>query len=289
MRVECAVIPAGGLGTRFLPASKSVPKTMLPILDRPMIQQAVEEIIDSGIHEVVIVVPPGDQTTEAHFSPSPALEDALAQKGEKALLEMVRRLSSQAKVSFITQEQPLGLGHAVLMAKPAVGDRPLAVLLPDDIIVGPRPALAQMLEVYDKYGGNLLAVEEVTPEEIVNYGSIDPEPVEQGVYLVKGMVEKPQADQAPSLLGIVGRYVLMPEIFDSLENTRPGAKGEIQLTDGIAGLMATQQVYAFKFQGVRYDVGNPLGALKASIALALERQDMASEIKEWLRGMLAPQ
>ena len=286
MSIRKVVIPAGGVGTRFLPTSKAVPKELLPLLDKPLIQYAVEEAVASGIQQVILVTSPGKEALERYFQPDQALEDFLREKGYAEVLEKVRRVTSLARMSYMEQREPLGLGHAVLMAKDVVGNEPFAVMLPDDVIQGPEPALGQMIEVYRNHGGGVIAVEEVPLEEVSSYGVITPEPLADRVYRVQGLVEKPPPDQAPSNLAIVGRYVLPPEIFDCLERTRPGAKGEIQLTDGLALLMESQAVYAYRFPGARHDGGTPLGLLRASLALALEREDARAAILETLRRFL---
>ena len=286
MSIRKVVIPAGGVGTRFLPASKATPKELLPLLDKPLIQYAVEEAVASGIQQVVLVTSPGKEALERYFQPDQALEDFLREKGSADVLEKVRRVASLAQMSYVEQREPLGLGHAVLMAKHIVGNETFAVMLPDDVIQGPEPALGQMMEVYRGHGGGVIAVEEVPREEVSSYGVITAEPLADRVYRVRGLVEKPPPDQAPSNLAIVGRYVLPPEIFDCLERTRPGAKGEVQLTDGLALLMESQPLFAYRFPGSRHDGGTPLGLLKASLALALEREDARAAILKTFQRFL---
>ena len=278
MKVRKAVIPAAGLGTRFLPASKSVPKELLPILDKPMIQYGVEEVAAAGIEHIIIVTSQGKEALEKYFQRDADLEQLLMNSGSLELLEKVRQVSSLAYFSFVRQDQPLGLGHAVLTAKEQVGDEPFVVILPDDVIRHEESATQQMLRVYDKYGASVVAVEEVPREAVKNYGVVDSHPVEERVHQVKGLVEKPDPDDAPSNLAIVGRYILTPEIFRCLEGTAPGAKGEIQLTDGMATLLERQPMYAYQFQGTRYDGGTPLGLLKASIEIGLKREDTREQI-----------
>ena len=285
MKVRKAVIPAAGLGTRFLPVSKSVPKELLPILDKPMIQYGVEEAAEAGIDHVVIVTSPGKEGLEGYFHPDAALETNLAQSGATELLEAVRRASSLARVSMVIQEQPLGLGHAVLMAKQAVGDEPFAVILPDDVIWHHEGATRQMLGVFEKYGASVVAVEEVPTEAVRNYGVVDAEALGERVYEIASMVEKPAPEDAPSNLAIVGRYVLTHEIFECLERTPPGAKGEIQLTDGMGLLLGEQSMYAYQFEGTRYDGGTPLGLLRAAVGIGLSRGDTAAQVREILRGL----
>ena len=286
MKVRKAVIPAGGLGTRFLPASKVVPKELLPILDKPMIQYGVEEAADVGIEDVVIVISEGKEALERYFAPDPVLEEHLARSGAARALEEVRCTWSMARVSFVRQEQPLGLGHAVLTARDAVGDEPFVVMLPDDVIWHSESATRQMLRVFREYGGSVVAVEEVPLEAVSAYGVVDAAPVAEGVYRVSGMVEKPSPQDAPSNLAIVGRYVFTPGIFDCLERTAPGAKGEIQLTDGMALQLDEGPVYACRFQGVRYDGGTPLGLLRASLEIGLKREDTRDEVRRTLDGLL---
>jgi UTP--glucose-1-phosphate uridylyltransferase len=283
MKIRKAVIPAGGVGTRFLPASKAVPKELLPILDKPMIQYQVEEAAAAGIEEVIIVTSPGKDALERYFQEDAGLERHLADGGAWRLLEEVRRLSSLARVSFVRQARPLGLGHAVLTARDAVGAEPFVVMLPDDIIWHPEGATQQMLRVYERYHAGVVAVEAVPLAAVRDYGVVDSEPVADRVSRVKGLVEKPDPQDAPSNLAIVGRYVLTPEIFSCLERTPPGAKGEIQLTDGIALLLRQQPLYAYEFYGTRYDGGTPLGLLRASVELGLKREDTRARVLDILK------
>ena len=285
--VRKGVIPAGGLGTRLLPVTKAVPKELLPILDRPMLQYVVEEAVAAGIRSIVLVTCRGKASLEDYFDHSPELEQTLRASGSTALLEEVARLARLADFSYIRQGEPLGLGHAVLKAKDAVGAEPFAVLLPDDIIVSSEPALGQLLRVYQKYGGSVIAVQEVEREQISSYGVVDVTPVERDVYQVHGLVEKPPPEEAPSNLAIVGRYVLTPQVFPALERTPPGAIGEIQLTDGIALLLQEQSVYACRFRGTRYDGGTPLGLLRASLEFALEREDLRPHVERLLAEIAA--
>ncbi len=285
MKVRKAVIPAGGLGTRFLPTSRAVPKELVPILDKPMVQYAVEEAAAAGVEQVILVTSPGKDSLEVYFRHDPDLEGLLQRSGSGEALEIVRRVSSLAQVSFVTQEHPLGLGHAVLTAKDLVGDEPFAVILPDDVIWHTEGATQQMLRVFDKYGASVVAVEEVEPEAVKNYGVVDSLKVEGGLHQVKGLVEKPNPEEAPSNLAIVGRYILTPEIFRCLEGTAPGAKGEIQLTDGMALLLEQQSMYAYEFQGIRCDAGNPLGLLRASLEIGLRREDTRERVLDILKGI----
>ena len=269
--IRKAVIPAAGLGTRFLPVTRSVPKELLPILDRPMLQYVVAEAAEAGITDVIIITSHGKEGIADYFRPRPDLEERLAD--DATLLEKVRSGARLANVSFVIQEEPLGLGHAVLTAREAVGDEPFAVILPDDIIAHTPGALAQMMAgMADAGDAAAVAVERVPWELVHNYGVVDAEPVGGGGHRVRGLVEKPPPGTAPSNLSIVGRYLLPASVFDCLERTSPGARGEIQLTDGLALLMEDTPLYACEFEGIRYDGGNPMGLLRASLEYAL-RQD----------------
>lgn len=286
MSIRKAVIPAAGLGTRFLPITKTIPKEMLPLIDRPMIHYTVSDAVASGMEQVIIVTGRGKDTLRDYFAPSPGLEVWLQKKKEAELLSVIRGLSRMAHISYVRQEQPLGLGHAVLTAQPAVGDEPFAVLLPDVIMQAEESSLVRMLPIFQSTGSSVICVAEVTPQEIPAYGIIDPQEVEPGLYKVKGVVEKPSISAAPSNLGIVGQYIFTPEIFQALQQVKPGAKGEIQLTDGIGQLLRSQEVYAWRFQGVRYDVGNPLGLFKASISLALRDENLGPDLRLYLKDIL---
>ena len=288
MKIRKAVIPAAGLGTRFLPVTKSVPKELLPILDKPMLQYVVEEAAEAGIEEVIIVTSPGKETIAAYFQPDPALENHLAASGSRDLLDQVRHVSSLAEVRFVIQEQPLGLGHAVLTAKAAVGDQPFAVMLPDDIVAHTPGVLAQIMEVGTGFDAGVVAVERVPWEVVENYGVADAVEIEERVHRIRQLVEKPPREQAPSNLTIVGRYLLPPEIFSCLERTPPGARGEIQLTDGLSFLLGSQMLYAHEFLGRRYDGGTPLGLLRASLELGLARTDTRGAVQNILRELGSP-
>ena len=287
MKVRKAVIPAAGLGTRFLPTSKSVPKELLPILDKPMIQYGVEEAAAAGIQHIIIVASPGKEALENYFQQDSGLERLLLDSGSHELLEKVRQVSSLARISFVRQEQPLGLGHAVLTAKDLVGDEPFVVILPDDVIWHAEGATEQMIRVFEKYKASVVAVEEVPPDAVKNYGVVDSWAVNERVHQIKGLVEKPDPEDAPSNLAIVGRYILTPEIFPCLERTTPGAKGEIQLTDGMALLLERQSMYAYQFQGTRYDGGTPLGLLKASVEIGLKREDTRTQVLDSLKSLFS--
>ena len=285
MPVRKAVIPAAGLGTRILPATKAIPKELLALVDRPMIQYVVEEAAGAGIEEVVIVTSPGKQALVDHFSPAPELEHALEVKGKQELLDAVRATTTIARVTFVTQDEPLGLGHAVLCARDAVGAEPFAVLLPDELFFGPQLVRA-LIDRHDRLGASVIAVMEMPAEEISNYGVVDPEPVDEDVVRVKRFVEKPTATEAPSNLGSVGRYVLTPDVFDTLEATKPGSGGEIQLTDGIDALDAC---YAHVYRGPRRDAGRPLGYLQATVELGLRNREVGEEFAEFLTDLLSPE
>ena len=285
MQVRKAVIPAAGLGTRFLPITKSVPKELLPILDRPLLQYVVEEAAEAGVEEVIVVTARGKESIAAYFQPRPELEQRLAETGAIDLLESVRHASNLAKVSFVIQEEPLGLGHAVLTARDAVGDEPFVVILPDDIIDHQPGVISQMLEVVAQYDGGVIAVEQVPWEVIHNYGVVDADLRGNRTHFVKRLVEKPAREDAPSNLSIVGRYILSPKIFECLEETPPGARGEIQLTDGIQMLLEEQDIFAYEFLGTRYDGGTPLGLLRASLEYGLRREDTRDSVSALIRGL----
>lgn len=286
LKVSKAVIVAAGWGTRFLPVTKSLPKEMLPLLSKPLIQYSVEEAASSGIEQVVVVTAPTKQAFSDHFAPAPELEAFLEQRGEIGLLDEVRRLKRLADIVYVTQEERLGLGHAILTARSVIGDEPFAVLLPDDIIDSRRPLLGQMLDVFTRYQTNILAVERISSQDTRRYGIIEPREVSAGVYQVLGLVEKPEPEDAPSDFGVVGRYILMPQIFDVIEHTPPGRGREIQLTDALQLLLRKQAIYACEFEGVRYDAGTPLGWLEAQVALALKHPDFATRLRQHLRRLL---
>lgn len=286
MKVRKAVITAAGLGTRFLPVTRSQPKEMLPLVDRPLIQYTVEEAIKSGIEQIIMVTAMGKRAIEDYFDRSFELEHFLEQKGETALLRKMLEISSLADICFVRQKEQLGLGHAILTVKDVVGDEPFAVMLPDDIITSEIPALKQIIDVHEKYNSSVVAVERVSDEDVSKYGIIETKPAGKLVYQVMSLVEKPEPSQAPSHLGIVGRYILTPQIFDILKFTPPGKNGEIQLTDALNILLKEHQLYARELEGKRYDAGMPLGWLKANCALALERDDIGPEFKEYLQKLL---
>ena len=284
-KVRKAVFPAAGLGTRFLPATKASPKEMLPLVDKPLIQYVVEEAVASGIESVIIVTGRGKAAIEDHFDISFELEKLLQERGKEEELKAMRAISEMARVSYVRQREALGLGHAVLQARDLVGDEPFAVMLSDDIIDSETPALKQLLDVYEKYDAPVVAVFEVEGEAISRFGVIDGEEVEDGVYKIKNMVEKPKFSEAPSDLAIIGRYVLTPDIFDEIETTRPGAIGEIQITDAMRSLLKKRPFYAVRFKGTRYDAGDKLGFLIATVEIALKHEELAPEFRRYLKSL----
>ena len=285
MKVRTAVIPAAGLGTRFLPVTKSVPKELLPILDKPMLQYVVEEAAEAGIERVIVVTSRGKESIAAYFQAQPDLEERLAESGATDLAGKVRAAAELAQVSFVIQEQPLGLGHAVLTAEEAVAGEPFVVILPDDIIAHSPGVVAQMLKVHENTGGGVVAVEPMPWERVHNYGVVDATPVDDRVHQIQGLVEKPTRQEAPSNLTIVGRYILPPEIFDHLRRTPPGTNGEIQLTDALLLLLTHHELYAYEFLGTRYDGGTPLGLLRASLEFGLAREDTRQEVLVLLKTL----
>ena len=286
MDIRKAVIPAAGFGTRFLPVTRTVPKVMLPVLDEPAIQFSVREAAQAGIEHIVFVISRGQEATNDYFQPVPALERALEARGNTELLNQMREISSMIETSFVYQDEQLGLGHAVLMAKDEIGNEPFAVFLPDDIIFSDTPVIGEMIDVFAEHSGSVIAVKQVPDAAIPSLGVINPETLSEHVYRIKGMVEKPRLEDAPSNLAIVARYVLTPEIFDALEDTDPGANNEIQLTDALEAVRAKQGAYAYEFDAQHFDAGRPIGLLQASIYAALNRDDMADELKDWLKTML---
>jgi len=280
-----AVFPAAGLGTRFLPATKAMPKEMLPLVDKPLIQYVVEEAVSSGIEEVVLVTGRAKRAIEDHFDVAFELEEELRAKGKHKILNEVQRIADLVTFCYIRQKKALGLGHAVLTAKRVVGNDPFAVLLGDDIIDAETPVLRQMMNVYQRYPGTILAIQKVPRSQTGQYGIIDARKIEKGVYLVKHLVEKPAPEEAPSNLAIIGRYILRPEIFAALEHTKPGKGGEIQLTDGLRLLMDKQPIYAYEFEGTRHDAGDKLGFLKATVEFGLKNAEFGSEFRSYLQKL----
>lgn len=282
-KITKAVFPVAGMGTRFLPATKASPKEMMPIVDKPLIQYAVEEAIAAGITEMIFVTGRNKRAIEDHFDKAYEMEAELEARGKSATLEMLRSiLPKNIPCIYIRQSEALGLGHAVLCARPAVGNEPFAVLLADDLLAGNEPIMQQMTRVYEQNGCSILAVQNVEPADTVNYGIVKCGPGMNGLHPITGMVEKPEPENAPSTLGVVGRYILTPKIFEHLENVKPGAGGEIQLTDGIASLLQEERALAYEFSGVRYDCGTKIGYLKATIALALAHPEVGKEFAEYL-------
>jgi UTP--glucose-1-phosphate uridylyltransferase len=282
MKVRKAVIPAAGLGTRFLPATKATPKEMLPLIDTPSIQLVVEEAVRSGLTDILIVTGRNKRSIEDHFDRSIELESFLEAKGKFDELKQIRELSEMATIHYIRQGEAAGLGHAVAVAEPHVGGEPFAVLLGDDLIHESMPLLPEMLRVMERYGRSVVAAQEVPREDISLYGCITPEFIEENLARVTSIVEKPTVEEAPSNFAVIGRYVFMPEIFDALRETKPGRGDEIQLTDAINLLAQDQAVYAYTFETGRFDVGNKLDYLRATVELAIERDDVGPEFRAWL-------
>jgi UTP--glucose-1-phosphate uridylyltransferase len=286
MKVRKAVIVAAGLGTRMLPASKVIPKEILPVVDKPALQVVVEEVVASGIEEIVLVLSPNRTIGLDHFQPVPELERHLEQRGKHDVLENLRQTNRLARFTAAWQHQPLGLGHAVLQAREAIGDEPFAVILPDDIFDSERPCLRQLLDTTEAENAPAIALMRVAQSEIPKYGIVDVRPARPRVYELRGMVEKPRIEEAPSDFAIVGRYVLTPDIFDLLARGRPGAGGEIQLTDGLLALSKKRRMYGYEFEGTRYDLGDRIGYLTAQIGFALKRPELADNLRAWLRVVL---
>jgi UTP--glucose-1-phosphate uridylyltransferase len=286
VRVRKAVLPAAGFGTRFLPASKAIPKEMMPLLDRPIIQYAVEEAAASGIEQIIIVIASGRSAIEDHFDSAPQLERWLEDRGDIEMLRTIRRISEFGTVAFVHQREQLGLGHAVLMAKDLVGDEPFAVLLSDDVMLNPNgdPVTKQLIDAHLAHRGSVIAVQRVDPADVTRYGILEPLHEEGRIVEIRNLVEKPSVEDAPSDLAVLGRYVLTPKIFDILEQTNRGAGGEIQLTDAIRSLIQEQPVFGYQFEGTRHDAGTRLGWLKANVAVSLE-SDEADEVRAYIRGL----
>ena len=286
MRIKKAVIPVAGLGTRLLPATKTVPKELLPIVDIPAIQYVVQEAVESGIQEVIFVTGRGKDGIEDYFDESPELEQVLEQRGQKELRERLREIAAMVEVVSVRQKRPLGLGHAVLCARDLVGNEPFVVLLSDDLIDNSVPCVRQLLDVFEKKGESVLALRRVPKSEVHRYGIIHGKALTERLYEVDAMVEKPAPHEAPSQLAIVGRYILRPEIFSILEQLAPGRGGEIQLTDGIAQLACARRVYGYEFSGEHYDVGDKLGLVRATIAYALKRPELREQVKEYFKKVI---
>lgn len=285
MKVRKAIIPAAGMGTRFLPATKAQPKEMLPIVDKPTIQYIVEEAVASGIEDIMIVTGRGKRAIEEHFDKSYELEDILKQKGEEDLLNLVQDISNLVDIHYIRQKEPKGLGHAIYCAKAFIDNEPFAVLLGDDIVDSEVPCLKQLMEVYENYNTTVIGVQQVPDCDVSKYGIVDCIALEDRVYKIKDMVEKPEREKAPSNIGILGRYIISPRIFYHLEHVKPGKGGEIQLTDALKSLLGTEAMYAYDFIGKRYDVGNKLGFLEATVEFALKREDLKDEFSSYLKSI----
>jgi len=289
--IRKAVFPAAGLGTRFLPATKAQPKEMLVLVDKPVIQYGVEEAVESGVDNIVIVTGRGKNAIEDHFDAAVELESYLEQRGKTAQLEEIRKISKLINVSYVRQGEPLGLGHAVLVARNLIGDEPFAVILGDDVIDANPPALKQMIDVFQRVNGPVLAVERVPEEDVSSYGVVrideSAKGLGRGVYQVADLVEKPRREEAPSNLAIIGRYILTPDIFPALQSTKSDRTGEIQLTNGLRHLLQSRPIYAYQIDGVRHDTGNKLGFLKALVYFALKRQDLAEPFRKYLVEAIA--
>jgi len=286
LKIRKAVIPAAGMGTRFLPATKAQPKEMLPIVDKPTIQYIIEEAVASGIEDILIVSGRGKRAIEDHFDKSYELEDMLKRKGEEELLSLVQDISNLANVNYVRQKEPRGLGHAIYCARSFIGNEPFAILLGDDIVDSSVPCLKQMIDIYEKYNTTVLGVQQVPESEVSKYGIIKGTLIEDRVYKVEDMVEKPDIDSAPSNVAILGRYIVTPEVFTHLENASPGKGGEIQLTDALKAMLAANPIHAYDFIGKRYDVGNKLGFLEATVEFALKRDELRDEFAAYLRNRI---
>jgi len=287
MKVKKAIIPAAGLGTRFLPATKAQPKEMLPIVDKPAIQFIIEEAVASGIEDILIITGRNKRAIEDHFDHSVELELILEQKGDVKHLEEIRKISELADIHYVRQKEAKGLGHAIYCGRKFIGNEPFAVLLGDDIVIHHEPCLKQLIEVYEERGGNVIGIRAVPREQVSSYGVVASEPIAPSIHRITDLVEKPSLEQAPSNFAIMGRYVLQPEIFDILETIPPGRHGEIQLTDALKVLLNHQPITGYEFQGKRYDVGDKLGFLIATVEIALTREEVAEGFRQYLRKVTA--
>jgi len=285
MKVKKAVIPAAGLGTRFLPSTKAQPKEMMNIVDKPSIQYIVEEAVDSGIEDILIILGRNKNSIEDHFDKSYELEDNLKNKGKEKLLKEIEKISELANIHYIRQKEPLGLGHAIYCAKSFVGNEPFAVMLGDDIVRSNKPCIKQLIEKYEEYGSTIIGVQEVKKKDVNKYGIVKGSKLTGKVYKVEDLVEKPNLEEAPSNIAILGRYVISSEIFEILKETEPGAGDEIQLTDGLKKLSKKEDVYSYIFDGKRYDVGNKLGFLEATVEFALEDKNLGSSFRSYLKNL----
>ncbi len=286
MKIKKAVIPAAGFGTRLLPATKSIPKEMVPIVDRPAIQYVIEEAVDAGIEDILIITSGYKKAIEDHFDNFPELENLLEKNNKIEDLQELRNITNLANIHYIRQKETKGLGHAVGCAKTFVGNEPFAVILPDDIIYSPVSCLKQMTDMFDKYQSSIIGVQTVNENEVNKYGIVSGTKIDEKLYKVDGLIEKPPVGKAPSNIAIVGRYIIMPEIFDILENVKPGALGEIQLTDGLLELIKNQEMYAYIFDGKRYDTGNKLGYLEAIVDFAIRREDLGYKFRDYLKTII---
>ena len=285
MKIRKAVIPVAGLGTRFLPATKTVPKELLPIIDIPSIQYVVQEAVDAGIQEIIFVTGRGKDGIEDHFDEAPELEQILADRGQTATVDMLRRIAEMTEVVSVRQKKPLGLGHAVLCARDLVGDEPFAVMLADDLIDAETPGIRQLVEIFTETEESVVALMKVPLDEVHQYGVIKGKEVKPRLYAVEATVEKPAAKDAPSQMAIIGRYVLRPEIFSILQSLPPGRGGEIQLTDGLARLVQERKIFGCEFTGDRYDIGDKFGFVRATVAYALKRKDLRDKLVEYLKSL----
>ena len=286
MKVRKAIIPAAGLGTRFLPATKAQPKEMLPIVDKPTIQYIVEEAIESGVEDIIIVTGRNKRSIEDHFDKSLELEMELQKSGKEELLSLVKDVSNLVDIHYIRQKEPKGLGHAIYCARSFIGKEPFAVLLGDDIVRSEVPCLKQMIDIYNEYKTTILGIQQVPKEDVNRYGIVSCKKIEDRIYKVKDLIEKPPVDEAPSNIAILGRYILPPSIFDCLEIITPGTGGEIQLTDALKELVKSEAMYAYDFIGKRYDVGHRIGYLQATVEFALQREDLKGEFMEYLKTIV---
>lgn len=286
MKVRKAIIPAAGLGTRFLPATKAQPKEMLPIVDKPTIQYIIEEAVASGIEEILIITGRNKKSIEDHFDKSVELEMELEKAGKQEMLDMVRRISDMVDIHYIRQKEPRGLGHAIHCAKSFVGNEPFAVMLGDDVVDSEVPCLKQLIDCFNEYKTTILGVQTVDPKNVDKYGIVDGLHIEDRVYKVKRLVEKPSVDEAPSNVAILGRYIITPQIFEILENTAPGKGNEIQLTDALETLIKNEAMYAYDFEGRRYDVGDKLGFLQATVEYALRKKELRDGFIEYLKTII---
>ncbi|NLY97215.1 MAG: UTP--glucose-1-phosphate uridylyltransferase GalU [Clostridiaceae bacterium] len=286
MSVKKAIIPAAGMGTRFLPATKAQPKEMLPIVDKPTIQYIIQEAVESGIEDIIIITGRGKRAIEDHFDKSYELEDMLRKKNDMEKLELIEAISNLGNIHYIRQKEPKGLGHAIYCARSFIGNEPFAVLLGDDIVRSDYPCLKQLIDVYDRYKTSIVGVQHVDRESVSKYGIVSCTPIEERVFKVNDMVEKPSVKSAPSDIAILGRYILSPEIFKELEHLPPGKNGEIQLTDAMLSLLKKEIIYAYEFEGKRYDVGDKLGFLKATVDFAFEMDDIKKDFLDYLKAVV---